>query len=75
MVGRQVQMALAVLDDRDREALGQRGERRHRGAVAPEIGGDDQRVLRRREQPRRLVDRGRRRPPAADAATRRAGLS
>ena len=75
MIGRQVQMALAVLDDRDREALGQRGERRHRRAVAPGIGGDDQRVLRRREQSRRRFDRAPRRRRGGDAATRRAGLS
>src|SRR5439155_8323248 len=34
MVGRQRQMPLAVLDDRDRETLGELGERRHRCGVA-----------------------------------------
>ena len=46
MIGRQRQMTLAVLDDRDRETLGEVGERRHRGEVAAGIGGDDQRLLR-----------------------------
>src|SRR3954467_3405414 len=38
MVGRQVQMALSVLDNRDREALGEGGKRRYGGTVAPGVG-------------------------------------
>jgi hypothetical protein len=57
MVGRQRQMPLAVLDHRDREAFGEFGERRHGGAVAAGVGGDDQRVRRPKEQPRRCLYR------------------
>ena len=76
MVGRQGQMALAVLDDRDREALGERGERRRprprsRPASAVTISGffaaGEHAAPPRRSRPRRA--------PAASAATRRAGLS
>jgi hypothetical protein len=49
MVRRQVQMPLAVLDDGNGELFGECREGRHRRAVAPGIGGDDDRVPRRRQ--------------------------
>ncbi len=57
MVGRQAEVALAMLDDGNRETLGEFGERRDRCAVAAGIGGDDERVLRRREEARRHGER------------------
>ena len=59
MIRRQAQMARPVLHDRDRKPLGEVGEGCHRGAVAAGAGGDDQRVLGRGQNARRLVDRRR----------------
>ena len=50
-------MARAVLDDRDREALGEIGERGDRRRVAAGAGRDDDRVVGRPENTGGLVDR------------------
>ncbi len=76
MIGRQAQVALAVLDDRDREALGEMRRApataaRSRPASAVTISG----FFAAASMPRRLFDRGLVGRRAATAATRRAGLS
>src|SRR5271169_1537467 len=57
MVGGKRQVARPVLDDRDRKTLGKIAQRRYRRRVATGAGGDDQRIFRRSENSRGLVDR------------------
>ena len=57
MVGGKRQMARPVLHDRDRKTQGEIAQRRNRRRIATGAGGDDQRIFRRGENSRSLVDR------------------
>ena len=57
VAGGKVQVTRRVLRDRDRPALGEPRKRLHRARIAAAIGGDDQRLFRRRDPGRERLDR------------------